>query len=78
MKIQHHGTDAVDVPGHDAVQPGAVIEVPDEVGASLLAAGTAYPDDGPPIPPVSPLWRTPSKKPSTTTTETAEAGKDTP
>jgi len=46
MKIQYNGASAVDVPGHDDVQPGAVIDVADEVGASLLAAGTAYPDDG--------------------------------
>lgn len=76
MKIQYHGTSAADVPGHDNVQPGEVIDVTDEIGASLLASGTAYPDDGPPVPPPVPLWRTPAKKP--TTPETAEAGKDTP
>lgn len=75
MKIQYHGTSAVDVPGHDNVQPGDVIEVADEVGASLLAAGTAYPDEGAPVPAAAPLWRAPAKK-SATTTETAEAGKE--
>lgn len=75
MKIQYHGTSAVDVPGHDNVQPGDVIEVADEVGASLLAAGTAYPDEGAPVPAAAPLWRTPARK-SGTNTETAEAGKE--
>ena len=75
MKIQFHGTSAVDVPGHDDVQPGDVIDVADEVGASLLAAGTAYPDEGAPVPAAAPLWRAPATK-SATTTETAEAGKE--
>lgn len=78
MKIQYNGASAVDVPGHDDVQPGAVIDVADEVGASLLAAGTAYPDDGAPIAPSAPLWRVPAAKKVATPTETAEAGKDTP
>ena len=73
MKIQFHGTSAVDVPGHDNVQPGDVIDVPDEVGASLLAAGTSYPDEGAPVPPVAPLWRSPARKATSTPTETAEA-----
>ena len=78
MKVQYHGTDAVDVPGHDNVQPGDVIDVADEVGTSLLAAGTAYPDEGPPVPPRSPLWRPPARTATNTPPETAEAGKDTP
>lgn len=75
MKIQYYGTSAVDIHGHDNVQPGDVIDVADEVGASLLAAGTAYPDEGAPVPAAAPLWRAPAKK-SATTTETAEAGKE--
>jgi len=78
MKIQYHGTSAVDVPGHDNVQPGDVIDVTDEVGASLLGAGTAYPDDGAPVAPRSPLWRSPARKATNPPTDTAEAGKDTP
>lgn len=62
MKITYNGSDAVDVPGHDDVQPGQTIDVTDEVGASLLAAGTSYPADGPPIPPTNPAWSVPSKK----------------
>lgn len=77
MKIQFHGTSAVDIPGHDNVEPGAVVDVTDEVGASLLAAGTAYPSEGAPVPAEAPLWRLPAKK-SATTTETAEAGKEAP
>jgi hypothetical protein len=78
MKIQYHGDHSVDVPGHEGVQPGAVIDVPDDVGVSLLAAGTAYPDDGDPIAPDAPLWRTPAKKDKAdkADTETAEAGKE--
>ena len=76
MKIQFHGTSAVDIPGHDDVQPGQVVDVTDEVGSSLLAAGTAYPDDGAPVPARAPLWRIPAKKSANTPTETAEAGKE--
>lgn len=69
MKIQFNGSSAVDVPGHDGVEPGQVIDVADEVGVSLLAAGTAYPDDGKPVAPDKPLWTPAGKK-------TAEAGKE--
>ncbi len=66
MKIQYHGTSAVDVPGHDDVQPGDVIEVPDEIGESLLGAGASHSvdDDGNPVvtPPDKPLWTTTKAK----------------
>ena len=72
MKIQFNGSGAVDVPGHDDVQPGAVIDVDDDTGRSLLAAGTSYPDDGPPVPPESPQWTVPAGKAN----KSAEAGKE--
>jgi hypothetical protein len=61
MKIQYCGSDAVDIPGHDDVQPGQVVEVADEVGASLLAAGSSFAADGTVSPPANPLWSVPAK-----------------
>lgn len=73
MKIQYRGADAVDIPGHDDVQPGQVVEVTDAVGTSLLAAGTSYDPDGQVVAaPSDPLWSTPTKK-STTPIEPAVA-----
>ena len=64
MKIQYHGTSAVDIPCLDNVEPLDVIEVPDEIGESLLGAGASHSVDskGNPVvtPAESPLW-TPSK-----------------
>lgn len=73
MKIQFHGDSAVDIPGIDGVQPGQVVDVPDEVGESLLLAGASFADDGPPILPAAPLWSRPGKK---STPEPADAVKE--
>lgn len=62
MKIQYNGTGAVDIPGHDEVLPGQIVEVDDAVGESLLTAGTSYPTKGKAVPPADPLWSIPSKK----------------
>ena len=67
MKIQFNGSSAVDIDGHDGVEPGAVVDVPDALAAQLLAAGTEYPTDGAPIPPTAPLW-TVATKPTKGTT----------
>jgi predicted RNA polymerase sigma factor len=92
MRIQYNGDNPVDIPGVDEVEPGDVVDVDDEVGESLLAAGTAYPDEGDPIKPKDPLWSSAKSKPLTdrdkrradrakaadkaATTETAEAEKE--
>lgn len=74
MKIQYNGTDAVDIPGVDGVEPGSIVEVDDEVGASLLLAGTSIDADGVKVAPVKPLWTAPKNiKPAADV-----AGKDTP
>lgn len=39
MKIQYHGISAVDIAGHDGVEPGDVVDVPAELGEALLANG---------------------------------------
>lgn len=62
MKIQYNGSDVVDIPGVDDVQPGQVVEVAEHVGASLLTAGATFADDGTPIMPAHPLWSRPGKK----------------
>lgn len=70
MKIQFNGTSAVLAPGtDDVVEPGDVIDVAADIGASLLTAGTAYPADGPPVPPESPLWSLPAPAPAKTKKE---------
>lgn len=57
MKIQFHGHTTVDIPGVDGVEPGDVVEVDDEVGASLLSAGTSFDDDGNVVgSPEDPMW----------------------
>lgn len=38
MKIKYSGPFAVDIPGHDNVEPGQTVDVSDELAASLLAA----------------------------------------
>lgn len=66
MKIQYHGTSAVDIPCLDNVEPDDVIEVPDEIGQSLLGAGASHSvdDDGNPVvtPAAEPLWTTTKAK----------------
>ncbi|MDO8391060.1 MAG: hypothetical protein Q7V57_11270 [Actinomycetota bacterium] len=56
MKIRYNGTSAVDIPGHDDVQPGQAVDVDDLVGESLLLAGHAHTDTGEVIAPPDPLW----------------------
>lgn len=62
MKIQYNGSDLVDIPGVDEVQPGQVVEVAEHVGESLLLAGATFAADGTPILPVAPLWVRAGKK----------------
>lgn len=70
MKIRYQGESPVDIPGRDDVNPGDIIDVDDELAAGLLVAGTSYPDDGPPVPPASPLWvRADTKAAKAATTE---------
>ena len=60
MKICYLGTSAVDILGRDRVEPLEVIEVSDELGASLLTAGATFTTaDGvvTMVPPAAPLWR---------------------
>ncbi len=65
MRIQYNGESAVDIPGVSEVEHGDVIDVDDEVGESLLVAGTAHPDEGDPIKPKDPLWSSAKSKPLT-------------
>lgn len=60
MKICYLGTSAVDILGRDRVEPLEVIEVSDELGASLLTAGATFTTaDGvvTMVPAAAPLWR---------------------
>jgi len=74
MKIQFCGTSAVDIPGVDDVQPGEVVEVADEVGASLLTAGASFADDGSITPAESPLWVVPQSTKAAKAETPAAAG----
>ena len=56
MRIRYNGEDAVDIPGANYVEQGDVVEVSDEVGASLLLAGCSIDDDGNVTPAEDPLW----------------------
>ena len=77
MKIQYNGTSAVDIPGHDGVEPGQVVDVDDEVGQSLLLAGHGHPDDGTVVAPAELLWSRPGKQPAApVSSEPAVAGKE--
>lgn len=71
MRITYHGTDVVDIPGRDNVQPGETVEVDNDVGASLLAAGSSIADDGTITAPAKPLWTASKAK-----TAAEPAGKD--
>ena len=42
MLIRYHGSFAVDIPGHDDVEPDQVVDVPEEVAETLLDAGASY------------------------------------
>jgi hypothetical protein len=70
LKIIYNGSDVVDIPGVDGVQPGQTVEVSDAVGQSLLTAGSSIAADGKVVAPPKPLW--------TAVKKSAEAGKDTP
>lgn len=79
MKIQYHGTSTVDIPGHDDVQPGDIVDVTDEVGASLLAAGCSFDSAGELVAaPPDPLWSqvTTSKKAAAAAAEPAAPEKE--
>lgn len=71
MKIRYNGPFAVDIKGHDNVQPGQTVDVSDELGASLLLAGCSV-VDGKPIAPASPVWSRAGKTATTADTTTAE------
>lgn len=83
MKLRYQGTSAVDIAGHHDVQPGAIVDVPDDQGHALLLAGTSIDAEGHQTPPDAPLWVAdtgkPPKPPKNTEDPTsAEAGKDAP
>lgn len=61
MRITFNGSSPVDIPGVDGVQPGSTVEVVDDVGASLLQAGSSVDADGKITPPKNPLWTTARK-----------------
>lgn len=56
MKIKFCGVSAVDIAGHDGVEPGDVVDVPEELAERLLFAGSQVLDDGTVVPPVEPVW----------------------
>lgn len=64
MKLRFNGTSPVLAPGTEVViNPGDVVELPDDVAESLLGAGAAHgvDDTGAPTvtPAVDPLWSRP-------------------
>lgn len=62
MRITFNGSSAVDIEGHDNVEPGATVEVSDELGECLLMAGSSIDSDGNVTPPADPLWTRDGKK----------------
>lgn len=80
MKVQFCGSSAVDIDGHTNVEPGAVIEVPVELGEQLLFAGSSVDADGTVTSPETPTWRhagkgtTQDATPATTTDPTTTTG----
>lgn len=74
MRITFNGDSPVDIPGVDDVQPGSTVEVDDQVGASLLQAGSSVDADGKVTPAESPLWTAPksSNKPAAQVASTNE------
>ena len=81
MKVRYQGTSAVDIAGHNDVQPGAVVDVPTEQGTALLLAGTSIDAEGHQTPPEAPLWvadtgKAPKAPKNTEDPASAEAGKD--
>ena len=63
MKLRYQGTSAVDIAGHHDVQPGAIVDVPDDQGHALLLAGTSIDAEGHQTPPDAPLWVADTGKP---------------
>lgn len=77
MKVTFHGSSAVDIAGHDGVEPGATVEVSDEVGEQLLLAGSSIDADGRVTPPAQPLWsRASGGKPPKPATDSAPVQAD--
>lgn len=69
MKLKYEGVAAVDIPGAFGVEPGATVDVADEVAAGLLFAGSEVSDDGTITPPAAPIW-------TVVTTTAAKAAKE--
>lgn len=78
MKIRYNGTSPVDIVGHSFVETGQVVDVPDDLAAALLLAGSAIDDNGTVTPPAKPLWTRADKKADKAepTIEPADAGKE--
>lgn len=76
MLLKYLGTHPVDIPGHDYVAPGAVVDVADEVGASLLVAGASFADSGELVAlPENPLWEA-AKAPASKKADPADDKKE--
>lgn len=79
MKLQYNGTFPVDIPGREGVNPGDVIDLPDDLAASLLLAGHSIEDGKVIASPDSPVWTRHASKTAAKaepTTEPADAGKE--
>lgn len=76
MKITYTGTSPVDVDGHDNVQQGDTIDVPDQLAHRLLLAGSQIDDTGTVTPPATPTWTATGKKSTTVPTLSADTEKE--
>jgi hypothetical protein len=78
MKITYHGSAAVDIDGHDDVQPEATVEVPEAQGAQLCLAGCSFDTEGNIVAhPDKPLWTEAAKaKAPAPTTSAPVAGEE--
>lgn len=77
MRLKYQGDAAVDIAVRDGVEPGEVVDVPDELAERLLFAGCQVDADGTVTAAAAPLWvRADTTKAAKTATEPAAAGKE--